>query len=473
MTMTRRRKVLLTAAVAAPLVLGGAGTAYAVSYQDLALPGSSVAGTSVAGMTRDEVAAVVRQRADATRVTIRSGGSDRVESPAALGYTVDVPATVDRVFAGKTWMSFATSLVHGTDVEAVVRTDADTTQDVVDRLVAASGGQAHPAKVALDDTGTSFTVTPAVEGKTISPASLQEVAADAARELTSRTATVQFVDAPPTVTTEAAQAAADRANALVARAVVLDDGDDKHTATAKEKAAWVTIPRTDTGLGTPVLRSAAVQVWVDALAAKAKESPTAGVRNVDASGAVRAVVEDASDGRVVTNAGPVARAVAKTLVAGRDYAGSFAYRTLPATWTERRVAAGAENLAYAAAEGEKWIDVDLGRHTMTAYVGAKVVYGPIAMVNGAAKTPTVTGTFHVYYKNPLMTMRGANADGTNYETPDVPWSSFFFRGFALHGAPWRSSFGYAASHGCINLPVPVAKWVYGFATMGTTVTSHY
>ena len=92
------------------------------------------------------------------------------------------------------------------------------------------------------------------------------------------------------------------------------------------------------------------------------------------------------------------------------------------------------------------------------------MYGPIAMVNGAAATPTSVGTFHVYYKNPLMTMRGSNADGTDYETPDVPWSSFFVGGIALHGAPWRSSFGYAASHGCVNLPVSVAKWVYDFAT---------
>ena len=113
------------------------------------------------------------------------------------------------------------------------------------------------------------------------------------------------------------------------------------------------------------------------------------------------------------------------------------------------------------------------RETMTAYVGAKVVYGPVSMVNGASATPTVVGTFQVYLKNPLMTMRGANADGTDYETPDVPWTSFFHRGYALHGAPWRDSFGYAASHGCINLPVPVAKWVYDFATVGTTVTTHF
>ena len=71
-----------------------------------------------------------------------------------------------------------------------------------------------------------------------------------------------------------------------------------------------------------------------------------------------------------------------------------------------------------------------------------------------------------------MTMRGANAHGTHYEVENVPWSSFFHAGYALHGAPWRSSFGYAASHGCVNLPVDVAKWVYWWAPVGTPVVSH-
>ena len=100
------------------------------------------------------------------------------------------------------------------------------------------------------------------------------------------------------------------------------------------------------------------------------------------------------------------------LEAGRSYSGAFEFDTVPATWTERRLARGAEKLAYPATDGEKWIDVNLAKHTMTAYVGSKVVYGPIRMVDGSHEKPTVVGTFHVYYKNPMMTMRGSNADGT-------------------------------------------------------------
>ncbi|HYN67374.1 MAG TPA: L,D-transpeptidase family protein [Ornithinibacter sp.] len=475
--MKTRSKVLLTAAVAIPLVLGGAGTAYAAHFQDRALPGSSLGGAPVAGMTRDQVAAAVRDRAADVTVTIDTGSGTSTAALADLGYAVDVDATVDAVFeANRTWSSYATSLVAPRGVDAVVVTDPAKTAAVVTDLVGRADKAGRDAGVKLAADKKSFTVTPAVSGQTVAPESFQDVVAVAARELSSATATVRFVDAVPVVTTSAAQQVADQANALVARKVSVSDGEDEHAASAKVKASWVTIPSTDGVLGSPTLKAAKVQAWVDGLAKDAKVTPRAGVRNVSESGKVLVVVTKARDGATVSNGPAVARAAAAAVTTGSDYQGSFTYDKTPAKWTERRVAPGAENLAYPATTGEKWIDVNLSRHTMTAYIGAKVVYGPIKMVNGSDQKPTAVGTFRVYHKRELQTMRGSNADGTRYETPDVPYISYFHRGYALHGAPWRSSFGYAGSrgsHGCVNLPVSVAKWVYDFAPIGTTVVSHH
>ena len=96
--MRARTKVLTTVAVAVPLVLLGAGTAYATHYQDRALPGSSVAGVPVAGMTRAEVAAAVQRRADQVTITLDTGEVTRTAHLADLGYAVDVQPTVDAVF---------------------------------------------------------------------------------------------------------------------------------------------------------------------------------------------------------------------------------------------------------------------------------------------------------------------------------------------------------------------------------------
>ena len=94
------------------------------------------------------------------------------------------------------------------------------------------------------------------------------------------------------------------------------------------------------------------------------------------------------------------------------------------------------------------------------------------MVPGAPETPTIVGTFHVYLKYDVQTMRGENADGTKYETEGVPWVTYFSGGYAMHGAPWRSSFGwsgYGGSHGCVNMPVDAAKFIYDWTDMGDTV----
>ncbi len=470
--MGRRTKVLLTAAVAVPLVIGGTGTAYAAHFQSRALPGSTVSGVSVAGLSRAEVAQSVRERADDVIVTVESGDDTRRARLADLGASVDVDATVDAVFAAnRSWSAYATSLVSTRQIDAVVATDPATSARVVADLVGADG-LATDARVGLAKDKRSFVVTPAVPGRAVVPESFQDVLSAAARDLESATTTVRFARTDAAVSTEAAQVVADRANALVRRAVSVSDGEDEHTASAKVKASWVSIPSAGGVLGTPTVDAAKVTSWVAAQAKAAKVEARTGLRYRDAGGTVRLVRTEARDGRTVNNAASLVEAV----VAGSTYAGRFEFTTKKATWDEKRIAVGAEHLAYPAAVGEKWVDVDLGAHTVTAYVGAKRVYGPVKMVNGSNEKPTVVGTFSVYLKHSSQTMRGSNADGSRYETPDVPWVSYFHRGFALHGAPWRSSFGYAGergSHGCINLPVPVAKWMYDFATMGTVVTSHH
>ena len=134
--------VVLAAAVA--LVVGGAGTAYAARYQDRALPGTTVAGASVSGMTRAELAQEVRERAAQVTVTLRAGQTTRTARLAELGYTVDVDATVDAVLeANDSWSSYATSLVSSRHLRPVLRTDAAAGDRLVAELVATPARRAR------------------------------------------------------------------------------------------------------------------------------------------------------------------------------------------------------------------------------------------------------------------------------------------------------------------------------------------
>jgi lipoprotein-anchoring transpeptidase ErfK/SrfK len=50
---------------------------------------------------------------------------------------------------------------------------------------------------------------------------------------------------------------------------------------------------------------------------------------------------------------------------------------------------------------------------------------------------------------------------------------YFYDGYGLHGTYWHSNFGTPMSHGCINLTIPDAEWLYYWADVGTLVNIHY
>ena len=239
----------------------------------------------------------------------------------------------------------------------------------------------------------------------------------------------------------------------------------------------MSIPTDEQGhLGEPVLDDAAVAEWVTAAGQASGLEPVNGVRNVDANGQVVGTPQQGSDGFRVNNAAVVAEEVVAAVRAGESYSGAFRYDTIEPTYTNRVIAAGAQNLVYQAAPGEKWIDLNLGNNTVTAYQGSTVAMGPTYIVPGMPGMETPTGTFNVYLKYTSQTMRGTNLDGTPYVAPGVPWVTYFTGPIAFHGAPWRDSFGWSGpggSHGCVNMTVDAARFIHDWAPTGTVVVSHY
>ncbi len=121
--------------------------------------------------------------------------------------------------------------------------------------------------------------------------------------------------------------------------------------------------------------------------------------------------------------------------------------------------------------GERWIDVNLSTQTLTAYQGNMPVYRTLVST-GKAATPTVTGSFPIYVKYQASRMRGGyGAD--YYDLPNVPYVMYFYGGYGLHGTYWHNNFGTPLSHGCVNLSIPDAQWLYNWASIGTEVRIHY
>jgi hypothetical protein len=77
------------------------------------------------------------------------------------------------------------------------------------------------------------------------------------------------------------------------------------------------------------------------------------------------------------------------------------------------------------------------------------------MSSGKPSTPTVIGRFQVYEKTP-----GTNSEG-------MVDSNYFIRGYAIHG--YAEVPTYAASHGCLRVPIPDAPAIYSWVQTGTPV----
>ncbi len=117
--------------------------------------------------------------------------------------------------------------------------------------------------------------------------------------------------------------------------------------------------------------------------------------------------------------------------------------------------------------GQHWIDVNLTQQTLYAYAGDNII-NSFLVSTGTWLHPTVTGRYHIYVK-----LRYTDMSGADYYLPNVPYTMYFYQGYGLHGTYWHHNFGTPMSHGCVNLSIPDAEWLYNFASVGTLVNVHY
>lgn len=117
------------------------------------------------------------------------------------------------------------------------------------------------------------------------------------------------------------------------------------------------------------------------------------------------------------------------------------------------------------AASDRWIEVDLSEQKMRAWDGSSLfLESPTS--TGLPGTPTPKGEFRIWSKFRFTKMEGGSGR-SYYYLPNVPFVMFFqnasvpgYRGYSLHGTYWHNDFGRVRSHGCVNLPTPIAEKLY-------------
>jgi peptidoglycan hydrolase-like protein with peptidoglycan-binding domain len=101
------------------------------------------------------------------------------------------------------------------------------------------------------------------------------------------------------------------------------------------------------------------------------------------------------------------------------------------------------------------VEADLTRQVLAEIEPGGRVRAIYTMSSGKPSTPTVIGRFRVYVKTP-----GVNSEG-------MVDSNYFISGYAIHGYAEVPTF--AASHGCLRVPIPNAASIFGWVHVGTPV----
>jgi hypothetical protein len=148
------------------------------------------------------------------------------------------------------------------------------------------------------------------------------------------------------------------------------------------------------------------------------------------------------------------------------------YLVGPDEWVPQNVIAGVfpDTTPPNGVPGGRWIEVNLFEQTLAVYDNYELVFATL-IASGLDPFWTRPGLFQIYEKLESTPMRGAfEADRSDaYYLEDVPWTMYFDQARALHGAYWRANLGFPQSHGCVNLSIGDARWIFDWAQVGDWV----
>ncbi|MDR2162507.1 MAG: L,D-transpeptidase [Clostridiales Family XIII bacterium] len=173
------------------------------------------------------------------------------------------------------------------------------------------------------------------------------------------------------------------------------------------------------------------------------------------------VVREGEEGFAISNRQQLADRIEESMLSGKNIKLTPEYETIPYETEEIGPDFG------------KWIETNLSKQVTYLWEGNKKIKTYIVST-GKNVTPTITGTYKIYMKRDHHDMKGYDPiKKEKYVQPDVRYISYFEGAYAYHAAYWHNAFGTQVSHGCINMKIAEAQFLYDWAPTGTTCIIHY
>ncbi len=135
------------------------------------------------------------------------------------------------------------------------------------------------------------------------------------------------------------------------------------------------------------------------------------------------------------------------------------YMIGPNQWIEQRFVAVAKRTERPEGVSGRWVAVDLYEQTLVAYENETPVFATLVS-SGLPQWETSEGVFEIWARLERDGMSGATGAPDAYALQSVPWTMYFDDEISLHGTYWHDLFGYRQSHGCVNLSISDARFIF-------------
>lgn len=135
------------------------------------------------------------------------------------------------------------------------------------------------------------------------------------------------------------------------------------------------------------------------------------------------------------------------------------YLIAPDQWVKQTEVARVKFVEKPADVTGRWVAVDLYEQVLVAYEDDTPIFATL-VASGLAQWPTNEGIFEVHNRIADAPMSGAEGGSDFYRLENVPYAMYFDEKISLHGTYWHDRFGYRQSHGCVNMSISDAYWLF-------------
>lgn len=440
-----------------------ANLGFQAAFAGRALPGTHFSDVSLAGRSFQQIEKIVSTTTAATPMVEVNLGSQTVELPPdQISLNPDVSRFADIVIqkSSSNWLPLVGLWRHPRVVLLGYTADGDKIGQALAPTIAGLSVAPTNAKISLSNG--QISILPAKAGLGIN---LVQAQASIAQALANGKTATKLTPQPiaPSITPSDLAPLSLRLKTIMALDIGLSFGGKNFKPTPAQIGSWLVEVE---GPGGPTLTTNADQIkaYLVTVAKTIDQAPKNKLVNT-VNGDVQST-EEGINGIKIDQTNLVA-SISQAILADQPLATAIPTQVVPFKTDYNQT----YNLDYG-----KYIEVNLAMQHLWVYQDHQVVMDtPITSGSTGTGHPTIQGLFAVYTKERNRWLDGRPL-GYNYDVFVQYWMPFH-ADYGLHDASWRKSFGgpdyyYGGSHGCVNMPIPAAAWLYNWVDVGTPVFVH-